>query len=322
MSAPLSFEEIALVVRLHDELTAADRLDEAETLRGLLTRAQSPARQETDDERRRRLARDRKRRSRDSHAMSRLDRDMSRNVTRDQSVTERDMINDGPGGVIAKAVEFPHVSPSTSDGAARDMQRDQSVTLRDMGGKGGVVVSNSTNREEKTTKTNARERDMSRNVTRDNGVTLTPMLPLAQTTRRLAVLSEHSRKRDRTLRMQVELVFAYWCAALAKRRAILSTGREQSIAARLRENGGDASELCYAIDGIKQSKYHMGANDSKMRYDDITVVCKDRSQVERFAGTQAGFQREEEHPFVRDARNELLAQSAVASIAQQEVMHA
>lgn len=77
-------------------------------------------------------------------------------------------------------------------------------------------------------------------------------------------------------------IFERWRTACDYPRARLTPERVRHIRARLRD-GYTERELCAAIDGIAGSDFHRGENDSRQRYDDLTFVFRNGSNVERFA---------------------------------------
>jgi hypothetical protein len=106
--------------------------------------------------------------------------------------------------------------------------------------------------------------------------------------------------REAGLRLGIEVVFAYWHARLGKNgKTVLDPKRERRILARLRENGGDVSELLYAIDGALRDDWIMGRDPKAPRaYDGIETIFRDRGQVERLATTVPS--RRERHPFLEE----------------------
>lgn len=80
-------------------------------------------------------------------------------------------------------------------------------------------------------------------------------------------------------RGDVSLIFDHWRSVMGHPKAKLGN-RERKIQARLKEFS--AVDICKAIDGCKLSPYHMGANDSGTMYDDLTTICRDTAQVEKF----------------------------------------
>lgn len=77
-------------------------------------------------------------------------------------------------------------------------------------------------------------------------------------------------------------IFDYWKTELNHPKAILDTGREKKIRARLRE-GYSVERIKQAIRGIKRSSHHMGDNDRKTVYDDIELICREGKNVDQFA---------------------------------------
>lgn len=81
----------------------------------------------------------------------------------------------------------------------------------------------------------------------------------------------------------VERVFAAWVTATGRSasKTRLSADRRKKIEARLKE-GFDVDELIEAVQGVTLSDFHMGNNDRRQKYDDLTTVLRDGSQVEKF----------------------------------------
>lgn len=92
---------------------------------------------------------------------------------------------------------------------------------------------------------------------------------------------------------QVQEIFDHWVAVHGKRQAKLNGKRRQKIAARLRE-GYSMDDLKAAIEGCRASEFHMGANAEKKVYDDLALICRDGSQVEKFVDLNKQAPREEE----------------------------
>lgn len=85
------------------------------------------------------------------------------------------------------------------------------------------------------------------------------------------------------LDLAADVLFAYHRDRFGHPRAILDDKRRNRIIARLRENGGDVSELLYALDGALKDDWIMGrAKESTKKYDSIDTIFRDRGQVERF----------------------------------------
>lgn len=80
---------------------------------------------------------------------------------------------------------------------------------------------------------------------------------------------------------EVRTVFTYWQKVMGHNRAHLDTKREKNIKARLKD-GYSVEDLCRAVDGCKLSPHHMGQNDTRTVYDDIELICRDGSKVDKF----------------------------------------
>lgn len=80
-------------------------------------------------------------------------------------------------------------------------------------------------------------------------------------------------------------VFAYWVEALGHDRARLTPERMRVIKARLRD-GYEEQRLLRAIAGVSTSPWHRGEDPKSngQRYDDLTLILRDGSHLERFEG--------------------------------------
>lgn len=85
---------------------------------------------------------------------------------------------------------------------------------------------------------------------------------------------------ERETETDVSVVFDHWRTVMDHPEAKLTTKRRRLIKARLKDSTQD--ELLKAIDGCRASAFHMGANDAGTRYDDLTLICRDREHVESF----------------------------------------
>lgn len=76
-------------------------------------------------------------------------------------------------------------------------------------------------------------------------------------------------------------VFDYWKTFHNHPQAKLDDKRSRAIKARLKD-GYSVGELCKAIEGCKYSEYHQGKNDSGTVYDDIELICRNATNVDKF----------------------------------------
>lgn len=133
---------------------------------------------------------------------------------------------------------------------------------------------------------------------------------------KLVHMADARERRESKHRAEAELVFRYWQAKLGHTKAMFSRDREAKLVARLRE-GSTPDELCYAVDGIAKSPWHMGENPGAQRYDGIELLFRNRANVEKFASSQRGFRDGKPHPFVAEATEAVQAavqQAAAATI--------
>lgn len=81
---------------------------------------------------------------------------------------------------------------------------------------------------------------------------------------------------------QIELeLFAYWQTRFNKPRAKFGSDRRRLVRARLRE-GYTPDDIRRAIDGCKASGFHNGENEGGGEYNDLTLICRNSSKLERF----------------------------------------
>ena len=76
-------------------------------------------------------------------------------------------------------------------------------------------------------------------------------------------------------------VFDYWQKFHNHPQAKLDDKRSRAIKARLKD-GYSVGELCKAVEGCKYSEYHQGKNDNGMVYDDIELICRNATNVDKF----------------------------------------
>ena len=83
----------------------------------------------------------------------------------------------------------------------------------------------------------------------------------------------------------VSVVFDAWVAATGRNptRTKLTAQRRSRVRARLSE-GYSVGDLVAAVQGVARSPFHMGDNDRRQRFDDLTLVLRDGGQVEKFGG--------------------------------------
>lgn len=81
---------------------------------------------------------------------------------------------------------------------------------------------------------------------------------------------------------KVEELFAFWQEQHDHRKSTLDKKRRKAIKGVLAE-GYKVERIKEAILGIKNSPHHMGDNDRKTVYDDIELICRSGTNVDRFA---------------------------------------
>lgn len=78
-------------------------------------------------------------------------------------------------------------------------------------------------------------------------------------------------------------IFNHWKFVMGKNNAsILNPKRKKAINARLKE-GYTVEQIKLSITGCSMTPHNMGQNDNGKKYDDIELICRDGTNVERFA---------------------------------------
>ena len=78
-------------------------------------------------------------------------------------------------------------------------------------------------------------------------------------------------------------IFEHWKSVMGKgNNSVLNDKRTKAIAARLKE-GYTVEQIKTAITGCSMTPHNMGQNDNGKKYDELELICRDGSQVERFA---------------------------------------
>lgn len=76
-------------------------------------------------------------------------------------------------------------------------------------------------------------------------------------------------------------VFNFWRDHLNHPKAVFDEKRRKAVVARLRA-GYSADDLILAVRGLKLTPHNMGDNERGTVFDDIELICRDTSHVERF----------------------------------------
>ncbi len=79
----------------------------------------------------------------------------------------------------------------------------------------------------------------------------------------------------------IEDLFAYWVKACGKpERTQLTNPRRDCLVRSLRHS--KPAEIRLAIDAIAKSEFHNGLNEQKAKYNDLTLICRDRQHIEKY----------------------------------------
>lgn len=84
----------------------------------------------------------------------------------------------------------------------------------------------------------------------------------------------------------VEQIFTYWQRKTNHPKASLTVERRRAIKDRLANYS--VPDIQAAIDGCLKSPYHMGLNDKNTVYDDIELICRNDTKLEKFIALNDG----------------------------------
>lgn len=77
----------------------------------------------------------------------------------------------------------------------------------------------------------------------------------------------------------VELAFDEWRSLFGHQQAKLDAKRRRAIAKAIKSHGAEVVSQC--LKGYTKSRWHLGENDRKTRYDDIALFLRDATNIER-----------------------------------------
>jgi hypothetical protein len=114
----------------------------------------------------------------------------------------------------------------------------------------------------------------------ENNASVTEMSQTGHVSKSLDLKEESSKERIKT-KKDVEEVFGYWQSFLNHPKAKLTSERQRAIMGRLKE-GYSVEDIKRAINGCKTSSWHMGINDRGQAYNDIELICRNGTKLEKF----------------------------------------
>ena len=79
---------------------------------------------------------------------------------------------------------------------------------------------------------------------------------------------------------EAEAVFNYWAQVMGKNRVKFDDKRKRLIISRLKDYSAD--DLILAIDGCKMSGYHMGENEHRTTYNELSLIFRNSEKIEYF----------------------------------------
>lgn len=83
---------------------------------------------------------------------------------------------------------------------------------------------------------------------------------------------------------QAREVFDFWREHLEHPNAIFKGKRERAVLSRLKD-GYTLAQVKLAVKGCRLTPHNMGENDRHQRFDDLELICRDGTHLERFIST-------------------------------------
>ena len=87
-------------------------------------------------------------------------------------------------------------------------------------------------------------------------------------------------KAAKTKSNEAEAVFNYWAQVMGKNKVRFDDKRKKLIISRLKDYSVD--DLILAIDGCKMSGYHMGENEQRTTYNELSLIFRNSEKIEYF----------------------------------------
>lgn len=97
-----------------------------------------------------------------------------------------------------------------------------------------------------------------------------------------------------SLSSQISEIFEYWKVCLQHPNAKLTNERRRVVENRLKKDGYTIEQIKQAIDGCSRSVFHQGGNQHGTIYDDLSLICRDGTHLERFIAIAEGIGRSSE----------------------------
>ncbi|HQR32072.1 MAG TPA: DnaA N-terminal domain-containing protein [Blastocatellia bacterium] len=91
-----------------------------------------------------------------------------------------------------------------------------------------------------------------------------------------------------SLSSQVNEIFDHWKTRLRHPNAKLTSERRRLVEARLKKDRYTVEQIKQAIDGCSRSVFHQGGNPQGTVYDDLSLICRDGTHLERFISFTEG----------------------------------
>ena len=153
--------------------------------------------------------------------------------------------------------------------------------------------------------------------TRETALTVSSGSAVEGVLAKLDALASAGDRREARLTLFSEIAYRYWVARTGRKNSKLTTEREKILKTRLKDEGvtemamvGQLSLICHAIDGISKSSFHTGDNAEGILYNDLTLICRHGSHLEKFASASKAGRDGAPHPFVTESLAAIAADSA------------
>lgn len=111
----------------------------------------------------------------------------------------------------------------------------------------------------------------------------------------------------------ISRLFSHWQTIHDCHRSRLDQKRQKALQDRLKD-GYTEEDIRDAIEGCALSDWHMGQNERRQKYNDLTLICRDASHLDRFIEIKEQAKREAkraEEKFVARADPEVAREAVI-----------
>lgn len=190
-----------------------------------------------------------------------------------------------------KAMVFPYrsFSPAKMDGMLNALAADRFIRRYQVGGERVIQVVNFLEHQSPhSTEKDSQLEPEPQESQQDAGVALSNA-SITQTppnSSESGIRNQESVNQGSGVLSSDQEIFAYWQRVHEKPKAQFTVERKRKVKERLADS--TVEEIKQAIDGCKKSSHHQGINERGTVYDDLELICRTRTHLEKFIGYTHG----------------------------------